>query len=258
MEWGSVATSRVVLPDTFSHFVLPDLGTDVVSQPQRSLFYDTLPRKCQIQTVAINNQSKDDWLRYVRHLTDETRRTPEDLDYVNPHLLVVGGNNKNVGAGHLGISTSKAIRSILQHDGDRPTVWAVVDPNDANSVQSLSNKLESGATGIITQPLLSAQAFESLELYSTLVDDYSGVSFVAGLALPKTLRGLLFWESLLDSNLKCDPLFREHCSYFERGGDACQWAVKQQQNLKDFNLVDGVHYMPLKNGKTVMSLLEAV
>lgn len=256
MEWGTYAASRT-LPSVLSHLVLPDLGADVVSPFQRSLFFDNVPSSSRIQTVAVNNRSREDWLRHARC------RTLEGLEheYLNDdaqHLLIVGGNKKSEARSMLGVSTCEAIRSVLQHGGDGLKVWAVVDPNDRNSALSLANKLEAGATGIITQPLLSSRSFESLHLYSSVLRNYSGISFVAGMAMPKTLRGLIFWESLLNSDLKSDPLFQDHCRHFETSGDDCQWALNQQRVLEEFSIIDGVHYMPLKNSGAMTFLLKAL
>lgn len=69
-------------------------------------------------------------------------------------------------------------------------------------------KIEAGATGIITQPSLASHAWRALEEHSALLAGHD-VAVVAGLALPKTVGGLLFWadSSGQQDDLPQDDLF---------------------------------------------------
>jgi hypothetical protein len=274
VEWGIYAASKSnLLPRIFTHCVLPDLGEKVMPKSQRDSFYGVVPKICQIQTVAVNNHrssSTNAWLRHVSDRIKEGKHGSDcyDDDLASPaHLLIVGGNHKNDivddGGTTARLSTVAAIRACTSTRcfGDRTVIaWAVADLNAPNSVNDVLQKIEAGATGIITQPLLSRRAYDSLARYSEIMNGPSlpTVTIVAGMALPKTLRGLLFWESLLQSRLEDDPMFQDHCNYFRSSGNDLEWALAQMKALDPFDMIKGIHFMPLQNGRALDMMLNTV
>jgi hypothetical protein len=274
VEWGIYAANRSnLLPRIFTHCVLPDLGEKVMPKSQRDSFYDVVPSSCQIQTVAVNNHrssSTNAWLRHVSARIREGKHGSDcyDDDLASPaHLLVVGGNHKNDivdDGGTTGrLSTVAAIRACTSTRcfGDRAVIaWAVADLSAPNSVNDVLQKIDAGATGIITQPLLSRRAYDSLARCSEIMNGSSSptVTIVAGMALPKTLRSLLFWESLLQSKLDDDPMFLDHCKYFRSSGNDLEWALAQVKALESFDMVKGIHFMPMKNGRTLDMMLNTI
>ncbi|KAL3898050.1 MAG: hypothetical protein SGARI_006772 [Bacillariaceae sp.] len=106
-------------------------------------------------------------------------------------------------------------------------LWGVANPNDERSVERVYDKLEAGLIqGIITQPLLSSTAHETLRSYKTLAprnNNNKDVTILAGLAFPRTARSLQFWAKnlLLDDQdnhnvLRNDPLFQSHLAFFSQ------------------------------------------
>jgi hypothetical protein len=266
VEWGTCAANMSNLPRVLTHCVMPDLDKEVIPLSLRNSFYDIVPTTCQIQSVAVNNRSINDWLGHVSARLKASKKQSSDNDddsagasaaAADPsHLLVVGGNHKKNGVDGTSLTTAAAIRACINCYHDRVIVWAVADLNSPHSIDDALQKLEAGATGIITQPLLSRRAFDSLARYSEMMNDASlTVTTVAGMALPKTLRGLLFWESLLQSRLDGDPMFQDHCKYFQTKGNDCQWALAQMEALASFDMVKGIHFMPMKNSRTLEILL---
>jgi 5,10-methylenetetrahydrofolate reductase len=269
VEWGTFAANRSNLPRVLTHCVLPDLDKEVIPTSLRNSFYDIVPTTCQIQSVAVNNRSTNAWLGHVSARLKASKKKSSDSDddaaaaaaAADPsHLLVVGGNHKKNGVDGTSLTTAAAIRACINCFDDRVIVWAVADLNAPDSINDAMRKLEAGATGIITQPLLSRRGFDSLMRYSEIMmnDASLNVTTVAGMALPKALRGLLFWESLLQSRLDGDPMFQDHCKYFQTKGNDCQWALAQMEALAPFDMIKGIHFMPMKNSRTLEILLNRI
>lgn len=241
VEWSrQVASIRPQLVSP-SHYVLPDLP-DVITPDLRQDFYEATLVENRIVTVQVSRHSEATLCDFIQ----------QHINHVNK-FLIVGGNTKI----NSSLSTVEALQlsKILINNGNNQ-LWAVANPNDPNSVESVHEKLEAGASGIITQPLLSSKAFSTLERYPRSTD--SSVCYLAGLALPSSLRGLLFWLNLLEQpELVDDKLFREHVRYFEQNGASpLQWAQEQQSFLFDsHDLLDGIHYMPITNKNHLLSLL---
>ena len=239
VEWSPhVSRIQSQLSRSVTHFVLPNLP-DVYDGDQQKQFYANVPYFQRIQTIAACLHTADT-------LTELLVQSRDTVD----KFLIVGGNSKQE---HQGLSTLQALQVAKDVDtGNDTELWGVANPNDVNSKDGVHAKLEAGMSGIITQPLLLSHATETLASYprdATIV-------YMAGLALPKTSKGLLFWLDLLgQSDLADDALFRDHYEYFCDGKDPLTWSQDQLAGLDGATNVDGIHYMPMRNTRDLVSLL---
>jgi hypothetical protein len=236
VEWNpNVARIQSQLLSRATHFVLPDLP-DVFDLDQQKEFYAAVPPSQRIQTIAAGLHTAGTLAEFLVQSRDTVDK-----------LLIVGGNSKQ----HQGLSTLQAIQ-VAKDVSNNVDLWGVANPNDKNSKDGVHAKLEAGMSGIITQPLLTSHATETLASYPR----GDSIVYMAGLALPKTSKGLLFWLNLLgQSDLADDALFRDHYEYFGAGKDSLAWAHDQLAALNNTTNVDGVHYMPLRNTGDLISLL---
>jgi hypothetical protein len=286
VEWGAAVARAypqisAAAAATRMHIVLPDLPS-VISPSLTSEFYtQVVPPQKRILTIAACRHSERS---LIDCLVQQQLDTQQNVD----HIMIVGGNDKG-GCGSLGTLEAIRIANRLQPllTDSSLTVWATANPNCKSSLQSVVSKLDAGATGIITQPLLSSHAVETLQTYPTaaalLCNSSTGITYVAGLALPTSAASLLFWSKLLAAGhppqqqhqppppcclLEDDPLFRDHVRYFAHGGgihnsnsnsnsnySSTRWAKNQAQMLSEIDMLSGIHYMPLHNTPDLLAIL---
>lgn len=234
VEWSrQVASIHPLLRAT--HFVLPDLP-QVINASLRNEFYEATSRNNRIVTIQAS-----------RHTSESLKQVIREKDCLVDKFLIVGGNTKNNTSPCSSVEAIKTARQFTENQ-----VWATANPNDRKSIDSVLCKLDAGATGIITQPLLSYPAVEILEGYPR----EGGAVYIAGLALPKTSKGLLFWKDLLGQpELLDDSLFDKHCDYFIHQGDSLAWAQQEVTRLLEGTNIDGIHFMPMSNTADLISLL---
>jgi hypothetical protein len=178
VEWSPhVARVQSQLSRSATHFILPD-RPDVFGPEQRKQFYANVPLKQRIQTIAASSHTTDT-------LTELLVQSRDTVD----KILIVGGNSKQ----QQGLSTLQTLHVVKDVDiSNDVDLWGVANPNDENSKVGVHAKLEAGMNGIITQPLLTSHATETLASYPRS----DTIVYMAGLALPKTAKGLLFWLDL--------------------------------------------------------------
>eukprot|EP00535_Pseudo-nitzschia_heimii_P004850 CAMPEP_0197186644 /NCGR_PEP_ID=MMETSP1423-20130617/14319_1 /TAXON_ID=476441 /ORGANISM="Pseudo-nitzschia heimii, Strain UNC1101" /LENGTH=274 /DNA_ID=CAMNT_0042638015 /DNA_START=164 /DNA_END=988 /DNA_ORIENTATION=+ len=238
VEWNSnVAEIRHRLVPSATHFVLPDLP-GVVSDRERVDFSSRTDPTQRIHTIAT-----------CRHESAESLLKSASCD-VDPgsKLLLVSGNDRGPNA----ISSIDAAGILKNEVGN--DLYGVANPNDPLSVETIGAKLEAGMSGFVTQPLFSSRAVDTLRAYRERADD---ATILAGMAFPKTARGLRFWAKLLDQEdeLEADDKFRSHVEYFSRPNAASfAWIERELHDLlalseskDDGGCIDGIHFMPLKN-----------
>lgn len=174
-------------------------------------------------------------------------------------LLIVGGNNKN--GATIKVSTEQAVKILRSELGATVELWAVADPNDPDSPQRVSAKVNSGVDGFLTQPLLGSLAWDTLFSY-----EMGDASLVVGMACPRSSDQLRFWQQLLDRPelLNDDPLFQSHLEYFSRSehSSSAAWIRNEVQqcftNSKTNgvgNSIHGIHFMPLRNVEDLVAVL---
>ncbi len=247
VEWNpNVAAIQNQLLPAASHFVFPDLP-EVFSDQDRIDFCSKTDPNQRIHTVAAcQHETSGSLLKSVSNVDPASK------------ILVVGGNNRGPNT----MSSIEAAR-ILQNEKES-VLWGVANPNDPKSLDAMEKKLESGMSGFITQPLLSSRATEILELYREGAKD--DVKIIAGLAFPKTIKGLRFWAKLLDQEeeLEKDPLFQSHIAYFSQPYvTPMAWIGRELQDLLimsnvNDSCIDGVHFMPLKNTEDLCSIFQSL
>jgi hypothetical protein len=214
VEWShSVSQIAPLKMAAVTHFILPDL-------PQ-----------------AVPEGDRKAW-RESTILTRRIRTMKQGVD----KILIVGGNEKDQGL----ISTTKAIQ-VATEVTDVP-VWCVANPNDRESFASLESKAHSGASGVVTQPLLCSHAIDVFNSYKE-----AGLHCVAGIAFPKSVEGLHFWLKLLGQpDLVKDEVFQSHIAHFDGGKSSLDWAKAQVAHLAG---TDSLHFMPMRNSLDLKNLL---
>lgn len=181
------------------------------------------------------------------------------MDYPKGKLLVVGGNLKSNNT----ISSEEALRVLKLEFGDDVELWAAADPNDPKSPARVRAKAEAGASGFLTQPLLSSCAWETLVSYET-----NDIPIIAGIACPKSSNSLQFWRQLMDQPklLDQDPLFQSHIAYFSQPyttplawiGREVQQVLLQSTSDQSNNRIDGLHFMPLNNTADMITIIKTL
>lgn len=225
------------LPKQRTFYVLPHLP-DLVDQQLDDIFHNEVPEERKILTM-IASQCTDGMLNFVKDICLDIEETD--------HLLIVGGNNRG------SITTPDAIRYAVQH-GNKCKVWATANPNAKSSIDSVHQKIEAGATGFITQPFLTANAMDTFEQYP----HKDKITYIAGMALPKTVKSIQFWKKLLSPqvDVEDDSLFQDHVRYFASGKDPNEWAQNQKKTLQTIPGIRGFHYMPMKNMDGLLKIVD--
>jgi hypothetical protein len=223
-----------------------------------------IPVADRVQTIAsCNFASSRSLVSYVEQQQDSMR-----------HVLIVGGNDKNGSS----LTSTEAIRALTtsarfqdNDQNDKMVVWGVANPNCPSSVESVRAKVEAGAKGFITQPLLSSRAMETLYRYNDVALAHSpDTTIVAGMAFPTSVQSLQFWNGLLDETLSGDDEFERHVFYFAKHANTAPndngstasttWAVEHAQWISskmvvDHGLCSGIHYMPMRNTRDWLAVL---
>jgi hypothetical protein len=247
VEWNqNVAAVQNQLLPAATHFVFPDLP-EVFSDEDRVNFASITDPNQRIHTVATcQHENAESLLNSVSNVEPGSK------------ILLVGGNNR----GPKTMSSIDAAR-ILGNEKEN-ILWGVANPNDPKSFDTFEKKLESGMSGFITQPLLSSYATDTMQMYRDCAT--TDVTILAGLAFPKTKRGLRFWAKLLDQEgeLEKDPLFQSHLAYFSQPFvTPIAWVGRELQDLLLVNnannsCIDGIHFMPLKNTDDLCNIFQSL
>ena len=302
VEWSPTVAAKILSSDepslqaSVTHWVFPDLPQ---LEAYRQTFLDSTGRHCHATSSTRNDGTNQPpqlkpqqppqqmiTLSVSRHATWQSlvetakSRLYDDKDSNNNNkterkLLIVGGNEKT---SHSPLSTENAL-TILRNELEwsaTESLWAVTDPNDPRSVDRVQSKLVAGAHGFVTQPLFTSTAWEeTLPLYQ----DAAAVPFVIGMALPRTLQNLMFWQTLLEERPDVlqhndDPCFSNHVAYFSsqqqtnNANASLAWMEQELQRLERFFIttsatspagggVQGVHFMPLKNVNDLVAILQS-
>jgi 5,10-methylenetetrahydrofolate reductase len=236
VEWSRKVASVHHEIQHHSHFILPSLP-DVITPPLQEAYFGATNTTTRIVTAAACQHTRATLEQWIHDQSKETET-----------FLVVGGNDKN----STSLSTTEAIQTAKRATSHN--IWAVANPNDKTSIGRVHEKLQAGATGIITQPLLSSCAMDILHEYPR----HSDITYLCGLAMPQTQNGLHFWLTLLEQpELEHDSLFQHHVDYFSSREhiDSLAWSRRQLETLATDANVDGIHYMPVHNTQDLLLLL---
>jgi 5,10-methylenetetrahydrofolate reductase len=247
VEWNqNVASVQNQLFPAATHFVFPDLP-EVFTDEDRDQFSGSTDTNQQIYTIATSqHENADSLLKKVSNV---------DPGAV---LLLVSGNSR----GPETMSSIEAAKILQNEKGN--ILWGVANPNDPKSIDAFEKKLQSGMKGFISQPLLSTHALETIQTYRSIAT--TDETILAGLAFPKTIRGLQFWAKLLEQEeqLEKDPLFQSHLEFFSQpNATPVAWIEREMQDLLLMNNandtgVDGIHFMPLKNTDDLCKIFQSL
>jgi 5,10-methylenetetrahydrofolate reductase len=241
VEWSPRANAaslqgKILKEVNNCQLVFPDLP-NVFTQDDRVEYLFQVPPSRRIMTVST------------------CRHTPETLaasKFKADKLLLVGGNEKQKSS----LSTVDAAK-ILKETSKDMTIWGTTNPNDPKSIDSVSQKIEAGITGFVTQPLLSFNSLDIFESYPRTQNEASDISFVAGMAMPRSAKNLQFWCKLLEQpELEDDPLFKAHLAFFSQPYfTSIAWLGKELENLYTRATIDGIHFIPMENTEDMRTIL---
>lgn len=232
VEWNpKVAVVQKNLPES-TNFVMPDLP-NVLTDDDRVEYMFQVSRPKRVLTVSA------------------CRHTPESLSqssFKADKLLLVGGNEQTEDS----LSTVAATKILKDANTDQ-TLWGVTNPNDPHSLEMVQEKIDAGITGFITQPFLSSEALDNFENYPRQGD---AISYVAGMAMPRTAKNLQFWLTLLEQpELENDPLFKAHLAFFSQPYfTSIAWLGREVENLTTRATIDGIHFMPMANTEDLVNI----
>lgn len=240
-----------------------------------------------VTIAASHHHSQESLLHHIySHISHRTN-----------NILIVGGNEKHKQSTSTPtvnefqfLSSSEAISVIQEHFYKQPScssqsqnnplsptpppkIWCVWNPNKEEQDDneqfwesvSLSSKISAGASGVITQPILTQRGWENLEYVSSTLPQE--IDLIVGVAFPPSIKSLLFWAQLIDIDINAnakkdhlkneytttmDPLWMDHLEYFSQSDfDACmrrKWIVQHQRDpILSCGRVNGVHLMPFGN-----------
>jgi hypothetical protein len=179
--------------------------------------------------------------------------------YGTDALLIVGGNERSKKS----LTSLDAISIISESlPTDNVSLFSVWDLNSPRDLDHLTKKIDAGATGVITQPLLTKTAWDQLDMYESEAAFGRNITLISGLALPKSKKNLLFWSSLLKEPsdvIQRDDEFVQSLRLFEGSGfdesDRLAWSLGQRDRLLSYATIQGMHYMPLGNNGDLLQLL---
>jgi 5,10-methylenetetrahydrofolate reductase len=264
VEWSpnrTISNIQSQLQPVASHFVLPDLPLVFSDQDRVDFSVCTEPNQ-RIHTIAT--------CRYDHYKSLLDTVLTLTAHHPNSKLLLVGGNDKRPHSPVTSIEAAKILRNEVGNE-----LWGVINPNDPRSVQSFQIKVQAGMQAIITQPLLTSKAKETLQSYRKIS---KSTSILAGLAFPKTAKSLQFWAKLLgqEFDVQQDPLFKSHVALFSQPiytslswisrecqellSNCVEWRHSQQpqgstyESESNRSVIDGIHCMPLDNIENLLQI----
>ena len=251
VEWNSkvAAIQPQLLPpnkknynSSVTHFVLPDHPKICTPEDRANFLRQTIPAQRIITLATCRYATPQELLQSIVDVQEFDK------------LLLVGGNEKTPAS----LSVVDAAHIILDKNNDM-SIWGVTNPNDPQSLERVQEKIEAGLTGFVTQPLLSSPALDILESYPRWNNNNNTIHYVAGMALPTSAKNLHFWCDLLDNNeeLRQDALFKAHVAFFAAQPHFCsfEWIAREVMNLATRASIHGMHFMPMKNTKDLLTIL---
>ena len=262
------------VPSPPTHYILPHLPSIVTAETKADFQLHTAPHvdRCagdssallsQNDGVATNPKPKPimtmaaSLFEDPASLIESARERMEG--YGTDTLLIVGGNERT----EQSLTSPEAITILSESFPiDKLSLFCAWDPNSPRDLDLLTKKIDAGATGVITQPLLTSSAWDQLDMLcqsETLFDE--SVKLIPGLALPKSAKSLLFWSSLLkeSSPIQKDDGFAQSLRYFESSDFdetfRLAWSTVQRDRLLSYAIIHGLHFMPLGNKGDLLQLL---
>ena len=254
------------VPSPPTHYILPHLPSIVTAETKADFQLHTASRTdTSAHLLSQDHPKPRPMTTMAASLFEDSasliEAARERIDgYGTDTLLIVGGNEKT----EKSLTSSEAIGILSESfPSDKLSLFCAWDPNSPRDLDLLMTKIDAGATGVITQPLLTKSAWDQLDMcQSEAVFDINSMKLIPGLALPKSAKGLLFWSSLLketSNTIQKDDGFAQSLRYFESldfdETDRLAWSMEQRDRLLSHNIIHGLHFMPLGNKGDLLQLL---
>lgn len=262
-----------------THYLLPDLPS--VTNEVRQKYFSTFktPHDGKIITLSACKHFTEKSVINSISLEDATTSSTKSYSNNDNIYLVVGGNDKNLSLSSKSSSFSSArVIEIITTVRPQCQVWCVWDPNNNSpeEMNRLISKIQSGACGIITQPILTLTGWENIYNYSNCYGlKATNTKLVVGVAFPTSIQTLHKWKTLLSSPDSCidnDPLYLDHVSYFSNLSLISkfpssspslsimnhlrrEWLLQQCALLSECDNLYGMHFMPWSNYDDLHHLL---
>lgn len=174
-------------------------------------------------------------------------------------LLIVGGNERT----EKSLTSTEAINILSETlPTDTVSLFCAWDPNSPRDLDDLAKKINAGATGVITQPLLTKSAWDQFDMCQSEAVFGEKIVLIPGMALPKSKKNLMFWSNLLKEppdTIHKDDEFIRSLRYFEspdfNKSIRHAWSTEQRDRLLSYEITRGLHFMPLGNNADLLLLL---
>ena len=253
------------VPSPPTHYILPHLPSIVTAETKADFQLHTASRADTSDLLMSQDYPKPrPIMTMAASLFEDSASLIEAAQerierYCADTLLIVGGNERT----EKSLSSSEAIGILSQSfPSDKLSFFCAWDPNSPRDLDLLMKKIDAGATGIITQPLLTKSAWDRLDMCQSETVFNENMKLIPGLALPKSSKSLLFWSSLLketSNTIQKDDGFAQSLRYFESldfdETDRLAWSMEKRDRLLSFGIIHGMHLMPLGNKRDLLQLL---
>ena len=253
------------VPSPPTHYILPHLPSIVTAETKADFQLHTVSRLDTGDPLLSQDYSKPRPIMTIAaslfedsaSLIEAARERIEG--YGADTLLIVGGNERT----EKSLTSSDAIGILSESfPTENLSLFCAWDPNSPRDLESSIKKIDAGATGVITQPLLTKSAWDQLDVCQSEAVFDERIRLIPGLALPKSSKSLLFWSSLLKESsnaIQKDVGFAQSLRYFESldfdEADRLAWSMEQRDRLLSYAIIHGMHFMPLGNSGDLLQLL---
>mmetsp|Transcript_14465 Transcript_14465/g.24111 ORF Transcript_14465/g.24111 Transcript_14465/m.24111 type:complete len:288 (-) Transcript_14465:549-1412(-) len=256
------------VPSPPTHFILPHLPSIVTSETKADFRLRTVPRIDVDNSVSRDSVTSFHKPRPIMTIAASLFEDSASLvgaarerieAYGADTLLIVGGNERT----EKSFTSPEAINILSESfPTDTVSLFCAWDPNSPRDLDHLAKKIDAGATGVITQPLLTNSAWNQLDMCQSEAVFGEQIMLIPGMALPKSKKNLMFWSSLLkelSDTIQKDDEFVQSLRYFESPdfseSNRCAWSMEQRDRLLSYEITQGIHFMPLGNKADLLQIL---
>jgi len=255
-------------PPPPTHFILPHLPSVVTAETKADFRLRTAPCIGVDSTVSPDSVTSFRRPRPITTIAASLFENSASLvgaarerieAYGADTLLIVGGNEQT----EKSLTSTEAIKILSESfPTDTVSLFCAWDPNSPRDLDQLAKKIDAGATGIVTQPLLTKSAWDQFDMCQSEAVFTEHIMLMPGMALPKSKKNLMFWSSLLkepQDTIHKDDEFVRSLRYFEspnfNESNRLAWLMEQRDRLLSYEITRGLHFMPLGNNADLLLLL---
>ena len=266
LPFADLASAGPSPPPT--HFILPHLPSVVTAETKADFRLRTAPCIGVDSTVSPDSVTSFRRPRPITTIAASLFENSASLvgaarerieAYGADTLLIVGGNEQT----EKSLTSTEAIKILSESfPTDTVSLFCAWDPNSPRDLDRLAKKIDAGATGVITQPLFTKSAWDQFDMCQSEAVFTEHIMLIPGMALPKSKKNLMFWSSLLkepQDTIHKDDEFVRSLRYFEspdfNEGNRLAWLMEQRDRLLSYDIIRGIHLMPLGNYEDLLLLL---